>query len=67
METLHEEAFNDHCFDCGIELNKDNTSMWECFRRLNNTIVQAKVCNKCELAASKIFEKDKNLKELFDE
>jgi hypothetical protein len=47
-ENLHEEAFNDHCFDCGIELNKNNESIWECFRQLNNKIVQAKICIECE-------------------
>ena len=56
-ETLYEEALNTHCFECGVKLTEENTSVWEQAKQLENTqiIAQVKVCVICAEVNSRML------------
>jgi len=48
---------NKKCFDCRIELNKNNFSGWEAFRLINGKEWSVKICDKCLEKQEKIVGK----------
>ena len=38
----------DNCYDCGIELNENNRSMWQRFATVNGEIVTVPQCKSCD-------------------